>query len=50
MLLENVALKVQVKLSFGHKAVILALFKLNTLSKTYVTKVARFGMLLENMA
>ena len=49
MLLENVALKVKVQLSFGHKAGISALFKLNILSKTYVIKNAQFGMLFGNV-
>ena len=34
---------------FGHKAVISSLSKLNTESKTSFTKVAQFGMLLENI-
>ena len=50
MLFENITKEVKVKLSFGHKAVISSLFKLNIVSKTYFTKVAQFGMLLENMA
>ena len=40
----------KMKLSFDHKAVILSIFKLNIVSKTYFTKVGRFGKLLENMA
>ena len=37
----------KVKLSFGHKAVISSLSKLNIESKTSFTKVAQFGMLFE---
>ena len=47
MLFENVSWKVKVQMSFGHKAVILSLSKNQ---ETYFTKVARFGMLLENGA
>ena len=37
----------KVKLSFGHKAVILSLSKQNIESKTSLTKVVQFGMLFE---
>ena len=36
-------------MSFGHKAVISSLSKLNMESKTSFTKIAQFGMLLENI-
>ena len=36
-------------MSFGHKAVISSLSKLNMESKTFFTKIAQFGMLLENI-
>ena len=39
----------KVKLSFGHKVVILSLSKLNIKSKTSFTKVLQFGMLFENV-
>ena len=38
MLFENVAYKVKVEMSFGHKAVISSLYKLNIESKTSYTK------------
>ena len=41
--------KVKLKMSFGHKAVILSLSKLNIESKTSFTKVAQFGSLFENI-
>ena len=44
-----IGMKVKVNLSFGHKAVISSLFKLNIESKTSFTKVAQFGMLFENI-
>ena len=45
----TVLMKVKVNLSFGHKAVISSLFKLNIESKTYFTKVVQFGMRFENV-
>ena len=48
MLFENVAYKVEVKLSFCHKAVILSLSILNIESNNLYTKVVQFGMIFEN--
>ena len=39
----------KVKLSFGHKAVISSLSKLNINPKTSFTKVAQFGMIFEKV-
>ena len=44
---ENEAYKVTVELSFGHKAIILLLSKLNIESKTYFTKVVQVNILFE---
>ena len=45
MLYENVTEQVKGKLSFGHKAVISSLSKLNIESKYFFTKVVQFGRL-----
>ena len=49
MLFENVTHKVKVKLSFGHKAVVLLLSKLNIESKNFFIQFAQFALLFENV-
>ena len=47
ILFKNIYRKVQLKLSFGHKAVILPLSELYIKSKTSFKKFAKFNMLFE---